>query len=57
MEAFRDCPSWCKLVDLGFVRQKYTWCNGRFEEHRTKLRLDRIVASIILQCPYLIIVY
>ena len=45
MEAFRDCPSWCKLVDLGFVRQKYTWCNGRFEEHKTKLRLDRIVAN------------
>ena len=45
MEAFRDCPSWCKLVDLGFVKQKYTWCNGRFEEHRTKLRLDRIVAN------------
>ena len=54
---FRECLSRFGLNDLGFVGQRYTWCNGRYEEHRTKLRLDRIVASIILQCPYLIIVY
>ena len=34
------------LNDLGFVGQRYTWCNGRYGEHRTKLRLDRIVASM-----------
>ena len=54
---FRECLSRFDLNDLGFVGQRYTWCNGRYGEHRTKLRLDRIVASIILQCPYLIIVY
>lgn len=30
MEAFREIVSRCGLIDLGFVGQKYTWCNGRF---------------------------
>ena len=30
---------------MGFVGQKFTWCNGRFGENRTKLRLDKIVAN------------
>ena len=42
---FRDVLSRCGLVDLGFVGQKYTWCNGRHGEHRTLLRLDRMVAN------------
>lgn len=42
---FRECLSRCGLHDLGFVGQRYTWCNGRFGEQRTKLRLDRMVAS------------
>ena len=37
---FRECLSRCGLHDLGFVGQRYTWCNGRFGEQRTKLRLD-----------------
>ncbi|XP_023886945.1 uncharacterized protein LOC111999058 [Quercus suber] len=45
MEEFRECLSRCGLVDLGFVGQRYTWCNGRAGEQRTKLRLDRMVAS------------
>ena len=42
---FRDCLNRCGLVDLGFIRQKYTWCNGRYGGERTKLRLDRAVAN------------
>ena len=45
MEDFRDCLNRCGLVDLGFIRQKYTWCNGHYGGERTKLRLDRVVAN------------
>ena len=45
MADFRDCLNRCGLVDLGFIGQKYTWCNGRFGGERTKLRLDRAVAN------------
>ncbi|XP_075633853.1 uncharacterized protein LOC142606375 [Castanea sativa] len=30
MEAFRDCLNRCGLCGLGFVGQKFTWCNGCF---------------------------
>ena len=33
MEDFRECLSRCELHDLGFTRQHYTWCNGRFGDH------------------------
>jgi hypothetical protein len=39
MQAFRDVLSDCSL-DLGFVRDPYTWKRGRIRE-----RLDRAVAS------------
>ena len=45
MMAFRECLNRCGLVDLGFIWQKYTWCNGHFGGDRTKLRLDRAVAN------------
>ena len=45
MKDFKECLSRCGLFDLGFVGQRYTWCNGRERDQRTKLRLDRIVAS------------
>ena len=45
MMAFRECLNKCGLVDLGFIGQKYRWCNGRFGGDRTKLRLDRAVAN------------
>ena len=45
MEMFRECLSECGLIDLGFVGQHFTWCNGRLGEYRTLVRLDRIVAN------------
>ncbi|XP_030959237.1 uncharacterized protein LOC115981210 [Quercus lobata] len=45
MKDFRECLSSCGLFDLGFVGQRFAWCNGREGEQRTKLRLDRMVAS------------
>ncbi|XP_050258890.1 uncharacterized protein LOC126703871 [Quercus robur] len=45
MECFRECLSNCGLFDLGFVGQRFTWCNGRIGDQRTLVRLDRIVAN------------
>ena len=45
MEMFKECLTECGLADLGFVGQHFTWCNGRMGEHRTLVRLDRIVAN------------
>lgn len=45
MWEFRECWSNCGLTNLGFVGQRYTWCNGRLGEQRTLIRLDRVVAD------------
>ena len=45
MEAFRESLNVCGLFDLGFIGQRYIWCNGRFGDQHTLLRLDRIVAN------------
>ena len=45
MANFRDCLDRCGLFDLGFVGQRFTWCNGWHGDQRTKLRLDRMVAN------------
>ena len=45
MMDFRDCLNRCGLVNLGFIGQKFTWCNGWYGGERTKLRLDRVVAN------------
>lgn len=31
----------CGLIDIGCVRYKYTWNNGRYEDENTHVRLDR----------------
>ena len=46
MEGFKECLSRCGLFDLGFVGQRFTWCNGRLGDHRTLIRLDRMVANV-----------
>ena len=45
MEAFRELLNVCGLFDLGFIGQRYTWCNGRFGDQCTLLRLDRMVVN------------
>ena len=45
MWEFRGCLSKCGLTDLGFVGQRYTWCNGRVGDHRTLIKLDRVVTN------------
>ena len=45
MEEIRECLTRCELFDLGFIGQKFTWCNGRGDRQRTKIRLDRMVAN------------
>ena len=45
MEGFRNCLCNCGLLDMGFVGQRFTWCNGRIGEQRTLVRLDRMVAN------------
>lgn len=45
MREFRECLKNYGLTNLGFVGQRYMWCNGRLGEHRTLIRLDRMVAN------------
>lgn len=45
MSAFRETLSRCGLFDLGFVGPRFTWCNGRFGEQCTLIRLDRMVTN------------
>ena len=45
MRKFRDCLSVCGLHDLGFMGSRFTWCNSRFGDQRTLVRLDRVVAN------------
>ena len=45
MGNFKECLGRCGLLDLGFVGQRFTWCNGRFREQQTMVRLDKFVAD------------
>ena len=45
MEGFWESLSKCGLFDLGFIGQRFMWCNGHFGEQRTLLRLDWMVAN------------
>lgn len=44
-EEFSECLSRCELHDLGFIGQHYNWCNERFGDQRTLIKLDRMVAN------------
>ena len=45
MEGFRECLCTYGLIDMGFVGQRFTWCNGKIGEQRTLVKLDRVVAN------------
>ena len=45
MGSFRECLNARGLFDLGFVGQRFTWCNGRRGKLRTLVRLDRMVVN------------
>lgn len=45
MEDFQKVLEDCQLCDLGFIRPKYTWNNGREGDAFTKERLDRAIAN------------
>lgn len=45
MRDLKDCLSNCGLTKLGFVGQRYTWCNERLGSQRTLIKLDRVVAN------------
>ena len=46
MEAFCEALKGCQLEDLRFKGYPFTWNNKRPEEANTKLRLDRVVATV-----------
>lgn len=45
IRSFRDFLSACRLHNLGFVGSRFTWCNSRFGDQRTLIRLDRVMAN------------
>ena len=45
IKEFIKVLSRCGLFYLGFVGQRFTWCNGWFGEQRNLLRLDKMVAN------------
>lgn len=38
----RECLSRCEFHDLGFIGQHHTWCNWRFGNQWTLLKLDKM---------------
>ena len=45
IEAFQSTLEDCRLLDLGYQGQKFTWNNGRAGNDFVKERLDRVVAN------------
>ncbi|KAL0409377.1 UNVERIFIED_CONTAM: putative mitochondrial protein [Sesamum radiatum] len=45
MDDFRACLSDCQLYDLGYVGNKFTWCNRRDAPATVRVRLDRACAT------------
>lgn len=45
MKKFRKALNRCGLSDFGFIRPRFTWCNGRLGDQRTLLHLDRMLAN------------
>lgn len=45
MELFRDMVAHCRLHDMGFTGNPYTWSNGRRGDENVMERLDRALAT------------
>lgn len=45
MQVFKECLNNCGFIDLGFMGQRFTWCNERLKDQRTLIRLDKVVAN------------
>lgn len=45
MRAFCNSLETYGLRDLGFIGQRFTFCNGRHGDYRTLIRLDRVVTN------------
>jgi hypothetical protein len=45
MGAFQNALTDCRLMDMGYVGPKFTWCNGRQGSEFTKERLDTAVSN------------
>lgn len=45
MDQFRRVLEWGNLTNLGWVGNKFSWCNGHEENSFIKERLDRVVAN------------
>lgn len=45
MENFRDCLNYCRLKDLGFEGDMFTWCNKWTKGSQIFERLYRFVAN------------
>jgi len=45
MGSFQNALTDCRLMDMGYIGPKFTWCNGRQGSEFTKERLDRAVSN------------
>ncbi|XP_062170950.1 uncharacterized protein LOC133876712 [Alnus glutinosa] len=45
MGTFQNVLTDCRLMDMGYIGPKFTWCNGRQGSEFTKERLDRAVSN------------
>ena len=54
IDAFRNVLDSCSLKDLGYRGYTYTWSNKRPGDANTKLRLDRVMATMEWRAKFLI---
>ncbi|GLT95486.1 hypothetical protein SLE2022_131660 [Rubroshorea leprosula] len=45
IRAYLDCMNICRMIDLGFIGNRFTWANMRFSHQLIRERLDRAWAN------------